>query len=64
MKKRNISSNELSTITNISLSTINGLRYNKRDINKLESNKLLTLSSALNVRMESLLTDIQLQFSK
>ena len=64
MKKRNISSNELSTITNISLSTINGLRYSKRDINKLESNKLFTLSSALNVRMESLLTDIQLQFSK
>lgn len=64
MKKRNISSNELSTITNISLSTINGLRYNNRDINKLEASKLLTLSSALNVRMESLLTDIQLHFAK
>lgn len=62
MKKKNISSNDLSNNTGISMSTINALRYEKRDINKVEANKLLKMSSALNVRMESLLTDIALEF--
>lgn len=60
MKKQELSTNELSQKTGIPFSTINQLRYGKRDIGKLESNKLLTLSKFLNVRPESLLNSIQL----
>ena len=60
MKKRELSTNELSQKTGIPFSTINQLRYGKRDIGKLESNKLLTLSKFLNVKPESLLNSIQL----
>lgn len=64
MNYKNISSNDLSTITGISFSTIQALRYNKRNIDKLECKKLLILSNALNVKMESLLSHINLDFQK
>lgn len=60
MKYRNISTNELATKSGIPFSTINALRYGKRDIRKLESNKLLVISKNLSVKMESLLPDIYL----
>ena len=62
MSYRNISSNELSNKTGISFSTIQALRYNKRQIDKLESGKVLALSSALNVKIESLLPKLNLVF--
>ena len=64
MNYKNISSNDLSTITGISFSTIQALRYNKRNIDKLECKKLLILSNALNVKMESLLSHISFDFQK
>lgn len=63
MKYRKITCEDLSKQTNISISTIKALRYNKRDINKLSSGTLLTLSHALNVKMESLLPNIGLIFN-
>lgn len=60
MKRKNISNRELSNNTNVSISTINALRYGKRDISKLEANKLLLISRYLNVKMETLLPNIHL----
>ena len=60
MKRKNISNRELSKNTNVSISTINALRYGKRDISKLEANKLLLISRYLNVKMETLLPNIHL----
>ena len=60
MKYRNVSTNELATKTGIPFSTINALRYAKRDIQKLESSRLLSISKTLSVKMESLLPDIYL----
>ena len=60
MKRRGISNQELSNKTGISISTINALRYNKRDISKYEASKLLLLSRYLNVKMETLLPNIHL----
>lgn len=62
MKRRDISNSKLSAITGMSISTIRALRYNKRDISKLEAHKLLLLANALNVKMETLLPDIGLMF--
>ena len=61
MKYKNISNNDLSGMTGIPFSTINALRYGKRDIGKLESQALLKLSQALAVKMESLLPTIDLK---
>ena len=60
MKRKGISNQELSNKTDISISTINALRYNKRDISKYEASKLLLLSRYLNVKMETLLPNIHL----
>ena len=57
---RKLSSLKLSRLSGVSYSTISALRYGKRDINKLEASLLLKLSNALRVKMESLLTDINL----
>ena len=62
MKNVKISNNELAEITGISKATINALRYNKRDIAKLEADKLLSISQALNIKMETLLPSIHLHF--
>jgi len=64
MKAKKISNSELAERTQLSVSTINALRYNKRDIAKLEANKLLLLANALNVKMETLLPSIHLEFMK
>lgn len=63
MKRKKISNKELSLKTNISVSTINALRYDKGDINKLEASKLLSLSRALKTKMETLLPNIHLEKS-
>ena len=60
MTCRKLSSLKLSRLSGVSYSTISALRYGKRDINKLEASSLLKLSNALRVKMESLLTDINL----
>jgi len=64
MACRKISSQKLSRLSGVSYSTISALRYGKRDINKLEGLSLLRLSNALRVKMESLLTDIDLIFDQ
>ena len=60
MRDRKMSSNELSKMTSIPFATINALRYGKRDINKIEALKLLKISQALNVKIESLFPNINL----
>ena len=60
MKRKEISNKVLLNKTNISISTINALRYGKRSIAKLEADKLLLLSHALKVKMETLLPNIHL----
>ena len=60
MKRKKVSNNELSLSTGLSIATINALRYGKRDISKLAGDKLLLLSRALNVKIESLLPKIHL----
>lgn len=60
MRNRGVSTNDLSSKTGIPFSTINALRYHKRDIAKLESAQLLKISRLLSVKMESLLPDIYL----
>jgi DNA-binding Xre family transcriptional regulator len=62
MTKRKISTKELSNLTDISFSTINALRYNKRDITKLEIGKALRIAVALNVKVESLVGSLPLEF--
>ena len=64
MKKKKISNRELMELTNISVSTINALRYGKRDIAKLEAGKLLQLAKALSVKIETLLPNIGLNKKK
>lgn len=61
MKKNKLSNKELSLKTNISISTINALRYGNRDIAKLEASKLLSLAHYLNVKIETLLPNINLE---
>lgn len=60
MINRGYSSNLLATKSGVSFTTIQALRYNKRDILKLESFKVLAISRTLNVKMESLLSNIRL----
>ncbi len=64
MKTKNISVKRLSELSNVSVSTISSLRYGSRDINKLEVSSCLKIANALNVKIESLLTDINLIFEK
>ena len=64
MKKKKISNKELADKSSISMSTISALRYGNRDINKLEARKLLLLSQALNVKMATLLPNINLSIYK
>ena len=61
MKDREISSATLSKHTGIPFATLQALRYGKRDILKLESFKVLKLSKELNVKMESILSNINLE---
>ena len=60
MRKRKLSNKDLASLTSLSASTINALRYGNRDIAKLEADKLLLLCRALNVKMETLLPNIRL----
>lgn len=60
MTYKGFSTNKLANRSGISFATIQALRYNKRNISKLESSKILALSRALNVKMESLLSNIRL----
>lgn len=64
LKYKHISVSELSDKSGISFGTINALRYNKRDISKLESQKLFKISKALNIKMTSLLTSLELDLVK
>lgn len=61
LRKRNISSQELSERSGVSFSTINALRYQKRDISKLENRLLFKLAKGLNVKLTSLLTSLELE---
>ena len=54
MNKRNMSSNELAELTNISVSTIKALRYNVRDLNKLQYSYVREIAKCLDVKIESL----------
>lgn len=60
MKRKKTSNNDLSKKANIPVSTINSLRYGNRDITKLEAKKILSIAYALNVKIETLLTNIDL----
>lgn len=60
MKRVGMTTHYLSEVTGISFSTLNALRYGKRNINKVEASILLKIANALSVKMESLLTDINL----
>ena len=60
MKRKKTSNNNLSKKTNIPVSTINSLRYGNRDITKLEAKKILSIAYSLNVKIETLLTNIDL----
>ena len=64
MKAKKISNKKLSEKTGVSVSTINALRYGKRNIAKLEADKLLLIANCLNVKMETLLPSIHLEFLK
>lgn len=60
MQRKGLSNKQLAAKTDLSVSTINALRYGVRDINKLEASKLLILSRTLNIKMETLFSDIGL----
>ncbi len=62
IKKRKMSSKELSYKSGLSYATIRALRYSRRDINKIELNNALKLSNALNIKLTSLLTSLSLKF--
>lgn len=64
LKQKKISNQKLALKTNLSLGTINALRYGNRDILKLEAHKLLILSNVLNIKMETLLPEINLILEK
>ena len=54
MSKRNMSSNKLAALSGISISTIKSLRYNKRDLNKLQYSYVREIAKQLDIRIESL----------
>lgn len=60
MKNKGWTNERLAKETNINIATIKALRYGYRDIRKTEADKLLSISRALNIKMETLLPDIHL----
>lgn len=54
MNKKEMSSYKLAELTGISVSTIKALRYNKRDLNKLQYSYVREIAKYLNVKIESL----------
>ena len=60
IRYRDRSTKQLSEMTGVSFSTIQALRYKKRDINKTEIKTLLKLSNALNVKITSLIENLNL----
>ena len=54
MNKKEIASSKLSESTGISISTIKSLRYNKRDLNKLQYSYVREIAKQLDIRIESL----------
>ena len=61
MKRKKVSNKQLSEITKLPAGTINALRYGNRDIEKVEISKALQIAHALNVKLTSLLPNIQLE---
>ena len=61
MDYRKISTEELSRISGLSFNTLKMIRYNKRDISKTESQNLYRLSRVLNVKMTTLITNLELK---
>ena len=64
MKRWKMSNSVLSKKTGIAVSTINALRYKKRDIAKFEASKLLLIANALLVKIETLLPNIHLDLQQ
>ena len=62
ISKKNISLNELSNSSGLSFSTIRSLVYGYRDIGKLELKKANQIASSLNVRLDSLIYPLNLDF--
>ena len=54
MNKRKITSKKLSEQTGISISTIKALRYNKRDMNKLQYSYVRKIAEVLKIKTDSL----------
>jgi DNA-binding Xre family transcriptional regulator len=54
MNKKEMSSYKLAELTGISVSTIKALRYNKRDLNKLQYSYVREIAKYLNIKIESL----------
>lgn len=64
MKHENVSTKDLSDHTGISFATINALRYGKRDIRKLEAQKLIDIAFDLKVKPETLIGPLPLKFDR
>ena len=63
MKNKKMSNNALSSLSDVSASTINFLRYNKRKFDKLEVGIAAKIANALQVKIESLLNELPLKLS-
>lgn len=61
MKRKEISTQKLSDSTGIPFSTLNAIRYGVRDISKLESKAFYKISKSLNIKMTSLITNLELE---
>ena len=61
IKYRKLSSDEISKKTGLSIATIKALRYGNRDISKVETKTLFKLAKVLRVKVESLLTNLELE---
>lgn len=64
MSKQKMSSVKLSELSGVSSATINAIRYQKRDFDKLEAKKASQIAASLNVKIESLISKIPLVFDK
>lgn len=64
MSAKGISNSKLSVLSDISIATINALRYNKRDFDKLEVKKANQIATTLHVKIETLLKELSLRFSE
>lgn len=60
MEIKKMNNSKLSELTNISVETIKAIKSGRRDINKLQSNYLESISNALGIRMRSLIRPISL----